>query len=171
MAPACYKKYNGRPFNLTPSRNPPIPSEGPPPANWRTRHDNSIAAEADALVQSQPSFAGVERSQNIDPLHPATHEVMSRSTDPEHFFQSHSSDLERLRRKNKSKNEHGNPMRLGSKILAVIADPLDIGAVYIAQSDGRAARIELHVGEDTLLYIPQFIPSSSPNHMQVLTLH
>lgn len=78
---------------------------------------------------------------------------MSRSTDPDHFFQSHDSDVERIRKKKKSKNENGNPIRLQSKILAVIADPTDNGAVYIAQSDGRAGRIVLGVGEGTILFI------------------
>lgn len=55
------------------------------------------------------------------------------------------------RRAAKSKNNHGNPIRLESKILAVIVDPTHPCAVYIAESTGTARRIVLEVGEKRLI--------------------
>ncbi|KAK4696600.1 hypothetical protein P7C71_g1355, partial [Lecanoromycetidae sp. Uapishka_2] len=86
---------------------------------------------------------------------------MSRSTDPDHFFQSHDSELERQRKKKKSKNENGIPIHFSSKILAVIADPVDAGAVYIAQSDGKARRIVLETKSTSQLYSGPTVPITS----------
>ena len=89
---------------------------------------------------------------------------MSRSTDPDHFFQttylpppippelhanscrSHSL-TETHRKALKSKNKNGNPIRLPSKVLALVADPQDAGAVYVAESAGTVRRLVLDVGE------------------------
>ena len=54
---------------------------------------------------------------------------------------------ETRRRALKSKNKKGNPIRLPSKVLALIADPQDAGAVYVAESGGTARRLVLDVGE------------------------
>ena len=91
---------------------------------------------------------------------------MSRSTDPGHFFQTRSgpkyrpncslielligpshSLAETTRKASKSKNNFGSPIRLQSKILAVIADPEHAGAIYVAESAGTARRVVLDVGE------------------------
>ena len=89
---------------------------------------------------------------------------MSRSADPDHFFQTtypspsvspilqtnsyHSHSVTETRRKAlKSKNKNGNPIRLPSKVLVLIADPQDAGAVYVAESAGTARRLVLDVGE------------------------
>jgi hypothetical protein len=77
---------------------------------------------------------------------------MSRSTDPDHFFQTSHSVEETKRRKEKAKNENGNPIRLQGKILAVIADPAEPAAVFVAQSTGTARRVVLEVGEGTALF-------------------
>ena len=47
----------------------------------------------------------------------------------------------------KSKNQLGSPIRLQSKLLAIISDPADPGAVYVAESAGSARRVVLDVGE------------------------
>jgi len=91
---------------------------------------------------------------------------MSRSTDPDHFFQTSHSQAETKRRALKSKNENGRPIRLNGKILAVIADPADAGAVYVAQSVGTARRVVLEVGEGTIL----FIHRASTIHISFLRL-
>ena len=75
---------------------------------------------------------------------------MSRSQDPDHFFQTSQSIAETSRKAAKSKNEHGAPIRLKSKILAIIADPTHEGAVYLAESVGQVRRIVLDVGKDAL---------------------
>lgn len=53
---------------------------------------------------------------------------------------------ETRRRALKSKNAHGDPIRLQSKILAIIADPVHAGAIYIAESTATARRVVLEVG-------------------------
>ncbi|KAL2041715.1 hypothetical protein N7G274_005499 [Stereocaulon virgatum] len=70
---------------------------------------------------------------------------MSKSTDPDQFFQTSHSLAETSRKAFKAKNNHGNPIRLSSKILAVLADPSTDGAVYIAESAGTVRRVVLEV--------------------------
>ncbi|KAG6988590.1 hypothetical protein G7Y79_00070g096890 [Physcia stellaris] len=71
---------------------------------------------------------------------------MSASNDPDHFFQTSSSLAETDRKARKAPNTHGDPIRLSSKILAVIADPTFNGAVYLAESAGTARRVVLDTG-------------------------
>jgi hypothetical protein len=54
---------------------------------------------------------------------------------------------ESTRKSGKSKNEAGDPIRLQSKLLAVIADPFDKGAVYVAEAAGTVKRIVLAVSD------------------------
>ena len=72
---------------------------------------------------------------------------MSRSTDPGHFFQSDASEAIRARRAAKSGNTFGDPIKLQSKILAVVADPASPASVYVAESAGCIRRVNLEVGE------------------------
>ncbi len=59
-----------------------------------------------------------------------------------------STSIEEINRKAiKSKNTHGAPVRLQSKILAVIGDPTDDGRIYVAESAGTVRRVVLEVGE------------------------
>ena len=53
---------------------------------------------------------------------------------------------EQKRKDEKSQNTNGNPIRLQSKILAVAADPLSAGSVYVAQSGGTVRKVILEVG-------------------------
>ncbi|KAL9005087.1 MAG: hypothetical protein Q9188_002107 [Gyalolechia gomerana] len=78
---------------------------------------------------------------------------MSASNDPDHFFQTNHSLAESKRRTRKSKNENGAPIRLPSKILAVIADPSHPTiAVYVAESAGNARRIVVDTDEKDTIY-------------------
>ncbi|KAF2491572.1 WD40 repeat-like protein [Lophium mytilinum] len=68
---------------------------------------------------------------------------MSRSTDPGHFFQTTASIDEGTRKASKSKNKKGNPIKLTSKLLAIIPDLDNEGAVYVAEAAGVVRRIVL----------------------------
>lgn len=46
----------------------------------------------------------------------------------------------------KSRNTNGNPIKLQSKILAVAADPVNSGSIYVAESAGTVRRVILEVG-------------------------
>lgn len=52
---------------------------------------------------------------------------------------------EQDRKDAKSQNTNGNPIRLQSKLLAILADPLNQGTVYVAQSSGLVRRVVLAV--------------------------
>ncbi|KAL2057836.1 hypothetical protein ABVK25_001453 [Lepraria finkii] len=71
--------------------------------------------------------------------------TMSKFTDPDHFFQTNHSLAETTRKASKSKNNFGSPIRLQSKILAVLADPTHDAAVYVAESAGTVRRVVLEV--------------------------
>jgi len=81
-----------------------------------------------------------KQENEVNPEH-----IMSRSTDPGHFFQSSAALSEISRKAAKSKNSFGNPIRLPSKILAVIADPDDAGRVFVAEAAGTVRRVVLEV--------------------------
>ena len=70
---------------------------------------------------------------------------MSRSTDPGHFFQSDASEAIRARRAAKSGNILGDPIKLQSKILAVVADLASSASIYVAESAGCIRRVNLDV--------------------------
>jgi hypothetical protein len=72
---------------------------------------------------------------------------MSRSTDPGHFFQTDASEAIRARRAAKSGNKNGDPIKLQSKILDVIADPFATDSVYVAESAGCIRKVNISVGE------------------------
>ena len=80
---------------------------------------------------------------------------MTTSANPDHFFQTTHSISETSRRAAKSRNNLGRPIRLPSKILAVIADPTTYSSspvIYVAESAGTARRVSLDVGTLTLLF-------------------
>lgn len=76
---------------------------------------------------------------------------MSQSHDPGHFFQTTSSLETLARRAAKASNKNGSPIAATSKILALLADPLDADAVYIAESGGLVRRVQLSVRPPSLL--------------------
>lgn len=69
--------------------------------------------------------------------------TMSISNDAGHFFQTSDSIATTERKAAKSKNKHGNPLKLQSKILAVHPD--GDNAVYVAEAAGDVRRIVVEV--------------------------
>lgn len=64
---------------------------------------------------------------------------------------ANSSALEETARKAaKSKNDRGNPLRLPSKILAVVPDPEHESQIYVAEAAGNVKRINLEVGQTSV---------------------
>lgn len=78
---------------------------------------------------------------------------MSRSTDPGHFFQTDASEAIRARRAAKSGNKNGDPIKLTSKILDVVVDPLSPTCLFVAESAGCIRKVNLEVGEPTHLEV------------------
>ena len=52
---------------------------------------------------------------------------------------------QRARREAKAENSNGNPIRLPSKVLALIVDPTSAKRIYVSESGGNARRIDLDV--------------------------
>lgn len=77
---------------------------------------------------------------------------MSRSNDPGHYFQTTEALATTERKAAKSKNKHGDPIKLSSKVLAVIADPWDENAVYLAEAVGEIKRVDLEVCKQTFYF-------------------
>jgi hypothetical protein len=75
--------------------------------------------------------------------------TMSRSTDPGHFFQTDASEAIRARRAAKSENNYGNPIKLQSKILDIVLDPIFFTCVFVAESAGNVRRVNIDVGKPT----------------------
>ncbi|PSN60318.1 WD domain-containing protein [Corynespora cassiicola Philippines] len=86
---------------------------------------------------------------------------MSQSTDPRHFFQTTSALDESARKASKSKNAKGNPVKLPSKILAVVPDPQSEAQIYIAEAAGSVKRINLEANETTATYAGPVAPLTS----------
>ncbi|CEN62655.1 Putative WD repeat protein [Aspergillus calidoustus] len=86
---------------------------------------------------------------------------MSTSSHRDDFFQTTSSLDEQRRKDAKSKNTNGSPIRLQSKILAVQADPLKDGFVYVAQSSGTVRRVNLETGETAAIFKGPTAPVTS----------
>lgn len=103
------------------------------PGSTRTPHQATLSL-ASSCLQFELHF---KRKHNTT--------IMSRSTDPGHFFQSDASEAIRARRAAKSGNTFGNPIKLQSKILAVVADPASSASVYVAESAGCIRRVNLNV--------------------------
>ncbi|KAL1969331.1 hypothetical protein VTN77DRAFT_9523 [Rasamsonia byssochlamydoides] len=92
---------------------------------------------------------------------------MNLSSHREDFFQTTASLEESNRKAAKSRNTNGNPIKLPSKILAIVADPLNDGSVYVAESAGTVRKVVLETGETAALYKGPTAPltslSFSPN--------
>ncbi|KAF2462299.1 quinon protein alcohol dehydrogenase-like superfamily [Lineolata rhizophorae] len=82
---------------------------------------------------------------------------MAGSSDADKYFQTTAS-LEASERKSaKAKNTHGNPVKLPSKLLAVLADnalpPHDASnTIFIAEARGAVRRLAIDTGETTALF-------------------
>ncbi|KAJ5332504.1 hypothetical protein MYU51_019087 [Penicillium brevicompactum] len=86
---------------------------------------------------------------------------MTTSSNRDHFFQTSASLDDQERKDAKSQNTNGNPIRLQGKILAVRADPLNDGAIYVAQSNGSVRRIILATGETAKIFAGPMAPVTS----------
>lgn len=103
---------------------------------------------------------------------------MPTTSRPDHFFQTEfvysystfyapltlfsSSQLDEVNRKaRKSYNISGNPIKLPSKLLAVVADPAHNGTVYVAESAATIKRVELDSRQVTHTYKGPTAPLTS----------
>ncbi|KAF2118930.1 WD repeat protein [Lophiotrema nucula] len=86
---------------------------------------------------------------------------MSKSSDAGHFFQTTSALNETARKAQKAKNKKGNPIKLPSKILAVVSDPKDGGHVFVAEAAGNVKRIKLETGDILATYSGPTAPLTS----------
>jgi len=66
---------------------------------------------------------------------------------PARLTQNSSALNETARRATKSNNTRGSPIKLPSKILAIVSDPQDEHHVYVAEAAGNLKRINLKVGQ------------------------
>lgn len=76
---------------------------------------------------------------------------MSRSNDPGDYFQTTEALATTERKATKSKNKHGDPIKLSSKVLAAIVDPFSENAVYLAEAVGEIKRVDLEVCKQTFI--------------------
>ncbi|KAL1955783.1 hypothetical protein VTO42DRAFT_8103 [Malbranchea cinnamomea] len=83
------------------------------------------------------------------------------SSNRDDFFQTTASLEESDRKLQKSKNKHGNPIKLSSKILAVAADPRNNGCIYVAESAGVVRKVALETGETSAIYKGPTAPLTS----------
>ncbi|PYI08688.1 WD repeat protein [Aspergillus sclerotiicarbonarius CBS 121057] len=86
---------------------------------------------------------------------------MAQSSHRDDFFQTTAALDEQKRKDEKSQNTNGNPIRLQSKILAVAADPLSAGSVYVAQSGGTVRKVILETGETAAVFKGPTAPVTS----------
>ena len=94
---------------------------------------------------------------------------MSRSNDDAgRYFQTTDSLATTERKAAKSKNKHGNPIKLPSKILAAIPDPTSDGAIYVAEAAGEVKRVVLEVCKKirTQVTIPGVLTSYQTNEIR-----
>ncbi|KAL2359915.1 hypothetical protein RJZ56_007228 [Blastomyces dermatitidis] len=86
---------------------------------------------------------------------------MAQSSHRDDFFQTDTS-LEEIRRKaEKSENSNGDPIKLQSKLLAIVADPSSNSSIYVAESAGLLRKVVLEVGKTTALYRGPTAPLTS----------
>ncbi|KAG2012736.1 hypothetical protein GB937_006822 [Aspergillus fischeri] len=86
---------------------------------------------------------------------------MSRSTHRDDFFQTSAALEEQKRKDAKSRNTDGSPIKLQSKILAIAADPVNPGAVFVALSTGTVRNIILETGETAAVFKGPTAPVTS----------
>ncbi|MCJ1249999.1 hypothetical protein MMC30_007225 [Trapelia coarctata] len=86
---------------------------------------------------------------------------MSRSNDPDHFFQTTDSLAESARKAKKSTNKYGSPIQLSSKVLAIAADPTNSNRVYVAEAAGTARRVVLETGNKSYIFRGPTTPLTS----------
>nr|XP_036585843.1 WD repeat protein [Colletotrichum truncatum]KAF6796034.1 WD repeat protein [Colletotrichum truncatum] len=80
------------------------------------------------------------------------------SSNPEHFFETDAQQAKRQQRAVKEENAFGNPLRMPSKILAVIPDPKKAHSVFAAESGGRVSRINTETRAISAKYTGPSVP-------------
>ncbi|PWY80557.1 WD40 repeat-like protein [Aspergillus heteromorphus CBS 117.55] len=86
---------------------------------------------------------------------------MAQSSHRDDFFQTTAALDDQKRKIAKSQNTNGAPIRLQSKILAVAADPLSAGSVFVAQSGGTVRKVILETGETAAVFKGPTAPITS----------
>ncbi|KKZ61972.1 hypothetical protein EMCG_03529 [[Emmonsia] crescens] len=86
---------------------------------------------------------------------------MAQSSHRDDFFQTTTSLEETRRKADKSGNSNGDPIKLQSKLLAIVADPSSKAAVYVAESAGLVRKVVLETGKTTALYRGATAPLTS----------
>ncbi|KXH29658.1 WD domain-containing protein [Colletotrichum salicis] len=67
------------------------------------------------------------------------------STNQENFFETDTQQEKRQQRAKKEGNTFGNPLRMPSKLLAVIKDTKSNNSVFVAESGGRVSKVDIEV--------------------------
>ncbi|CRK16492.1 hypothetical protein BN1708_011781 [Verticillium longisporum] len=83
------------------------------------------------------------------------------SSNQENFFETDVQQEKRKQRALKQDNPFGNPIRLPSKVLAVLPDPTNPNALLTAESSGRVARISLTSRKPTTKFAGPAVPVTS----------
>ncbi|EEY19436.1 WD repeat-containing protein [Verticillium alfalfae VaMs.102] len=83
------------------------------------------------------------------------------SSNQENFFETDVQQEKRKQRALKQDNPFGNPIRLPSKVLAVLPDPTNPNALLTAESSGRVARISLTSRKPTAKFAGPAVPVTS----------
>ncbi|KZL79548.1 wd repeat-containing protein [Colletotrichum incanum] len=81
------------------------------------------------------------------------------SSNQENFFETDTQQAKRQQRAKKEANTFGNPLRMPSKILAVVPDPKKPQtSVFIAESGGRVSRVDTETRTITAKYTGHSVP-------------
>ncbi|KAL2887010.1 F-box/WD repeat-containing protein 7 [Ceratocystis lukuohia] len=78
---------------------------------------------------------------------------MSMTTNTDNFFQTDATHAKNARQLAKSSNVFGNPIKLKSKVLALISDPsAPFSSVFVAESASKVRRVDLETGSVSKSY-------------------
>ncbi|KAL2759740.1 hypothetical protein ACRALDRAFT_1079262 [Sodiomyces alcalophilus JCM 7366] len=81
------------------------------------------------------------------------------TSNPEHFFETDTQLAKRQLRAKKEENTFGDPIRISSKVLAVIPDPARPDtSIFTAESGGRVSRINIETRSITAKYLGPTTP-------------
>ncbi|KAF2755690.1 WD40 repeat-like protein [Pseudovirgaria hyperparasitica] len=84
--------------------------------------------------------------------------MTSFTSNPDNFFQTTDSIEDAARKANKRNNKNGSPIKLQSKLLAVISDPDDDRYVYVAEAAGCVRRVNIETGKINRTYTGPVAP-------------
>lgn len=80
------------------------------------------------------------------------------STNQENFFETDTQQEKRQQRAKKEGNTFGNPLRMPSKLLAVIKDTKSNNSVFVAESGGRVSKVNTETRITTAKYTGPSVP-------------